>query len=261
MNMIIDANWLASHLDDENVIIIDSRGIMPFRFSHIKNAMPLGVEKVISTDENGSYLVIAPQVAEQIFTSMGIDDTKVVIVYGEYPDPSLARIVWTLIYFGHSNVKILDIGFENWLQGGYPVTKDFETKNAATKPDRGFVAHVRTTERADAQFIYQEKDKPETTIIDARTPQEHLHARIPGSILHNYEEGIGDMGKMIKDVEVLKQDFEKLGITRDKQIVCYCHSGIRAAHTYLQLKQAGFVNVRLYDGSIIDWAKRKYPLG
>ncbi|ALI35572.1 Thiosulfate sulfurtransferase [Candidatus Nitrosocosmicus oleophilus] len=259
--MIIDANWLASHLDDENVIIIDSRGIMPFRFSHIKNAMPLGVEKVISTDENGSYLVIAPQVAEQIFTSMGIDDTKVVIVYGEYPDPSLARIVWTLIYFGHSNVKILDIGFENWLQSGYPVTKDFETKNAATKPDRGFVAHVRTTERADAQFIYQEKDKPETTIIDARTPQEHLHARIPGSILHNYEEGIGDMGKMIKDVEVLKQDFEKLGITRDKQIVCYCHSGIRAAHTYLQLKQAGFVNVRLYDGSIIDWAKRKYPLG
>jgi len=261
MNMIIDANWLASHLDDENVIIIDSRGIMPFRFSHIKNAMPLGVEKVISTDENGSYLVIAPQVAEQIFTSMGINDTKVVIVYGEYPDPSLARIVWTLIYFGHSNVKILDIGFENWLQSGYPVTKDFETKNAATKPDRGFVAHVRTTERADAQFIYQEKDKPETTIIDARTPQEHLHARIPGSILHNYEEGIGDMGKMIKDVEVLKQDFEKLGITRDKQIVCYCHSGIRAAHTYLQLKQAGFVNVRLYDGSIIDWAKRKYPLG
>jgi thiosulfate/3-mercaptopyruvate sulfurtransferase len=260
MNMIIDANWLASHLDDENVIIIDSRGIMPFRFSHIKNAMPLGVEKVISTDENGSYLVIAPQVAEQIFTSMGIDDTKVVIVYGEYPDPSLARIVWTLIYFGHSNVKILDIGFENWLQSGYPVTKDFETKNAATKPDRGFVAHVRTTERADAQFIYQEKDKPETTIIDARTPQEHLHARIPGSILHNYEEGIGDMGKMIKDVEVLKQDFEKLGITRDKQIVCYCHSGIRAAHTYLQLKQAGFENVRLYDGSIIDWAKRKYPL-
>jgi|SRR6187551_1461235 len=261
MNMIIDANWLASHLDDENVIIIDSRGIMPFRFSHIKNAMPLGVEKVISTDENGSYLVIAPQVAEQIFTSVGINDTKVVIVYGEYPDPSLARIVWTLIYFGHSNVKILDIGFENWLQSGYPVTKDFETKNAATKPDRGFVAHVRTTERADAQFIYQEKDKPETTIIDARTPQEHLHARIPGSILHNYEEGIGDMGKMIKDVEVLKRDFEKLGITRDKQIICYCHSGIRAAHTYLQLKQAGFVNVRLYDGSIMDWAKRKYPLG
>ena len=79
----------------------------------------------------------------------------------------------------------------------------------------------------DAQFIYEEKDKPETIIIDARTPQEHFHARIPGSILHNYDEGIGDMGKMIKDGEMLKQDFEKIGITQDKQIICYCHSGIQ----------------------------------
>ena len=135
MNMTIDASWLASHLDDENLIIIDSRGIIPFRFSHIKNAIPMGVENVISTDENGSCLVIAPQVAEQIFTDMGIDDTKVVIVYGEYPDPSLARIIWTLIYFGHTNVKILDIGFENWLQSGYPVTKDFKSEeyNGKTK--------------------------------------------------------------------------------------------------------------------------------
>jgi thiosulfate/3-mercaptopyruvate sulfurtransferase len=259
--MIVDARWLASHLDDKKLIIIDSRGIIPFRSNHIKNAIPLGVENVISTDEYGAHVVIAPQVAEKIFTSMGIDDTKVVIVYGEYPDPSLARIVWTLIYFGHSNVKILEIGFENWLQSGYPVTKDLKSNNKATKPDRGFVANIKTTERADAQFICQEKGKSKTIVLDTRTPQEHFQARIPGSILHNYEEGIGDIGKMMKDAEALKQDFEKIGITHDKQIICYCHSGIRAAHTYLQLKQAGFANVRLYDGSIIDWAKRKHSLG
>ncbi|MDN5847047.1 MAG: hypothetical protein L0H53_12320, partial [Candidatus Nitrosocosmicus sp.] len=96
--MVIDASWLASHLDDENLVVIDSRGIMPFSFSHIKKAIPMDVKNVISTDENGSYLVIAPHVAEQIFTDLGIDDTKLVIIYGEYPDPSLARIVWTLIY-------------------------------------------------------------------------------------------------------------------------------------------------------------------
>jgi thiosulfate/3-mercaptopyruvate sulfurtransferase len=260
MNIIVDADWLTSHIEDEDLTIIDSRGIMPFRFSHIKNAIPMSVENVISIDENGSHLVIAPYVAEQIFTDMGIDDTKLVIVYGNYPDPSLARIVWTLIYFGHKNVKILDIGFENWVHMGYPITTDHKSKNSATKSDKGFVARINATERADAQLIYEEKDKPETIIIDARSPQEHFQARIPGSILHNYEEGFGDRGKMIKDVEILRQDFEKIGITKDKQIICYCHSGIRAAHTYLQLKQAGFENVRLYDGSIIDWAKRKYPL-
>ena len=65
--------------------------------------------------------------AEQIFTDMGINDTKLVIVYGDYPDPSLARIVWTLIYFGHKNVKILDIGFENWVRLGYPTTTDYKS--------------------------------------------------------------------------------------------------------------------------------------
>jgi thiosulfate/3-mercaptopyruvate sulfurtransferase len=260
MNIIVYADWLTSHIEDENLTIIDSRGIMPFRFSHIKNAIPMSVENVISIDENGSHLVIAPHVAEQIFTDMGIDDTKLVIVYGDYPDPSLARIVWTLIYFGHKNVKILDIGFENWVHMGYPITTDHKSKNSATESNKGFVARINATERADAQLIYEEKDKPETIIIDARSPQEHFQARIPGSILHNYEEGFGNNGKMIKDIEILRQDFEKIGITKDKQIICYCHAGIRAAHTYLQLKQAGFENVRLYDGSIIDWAKRKYPL-
>jgi thiosulfate/3-mercaptopyruvate sulfurtransferase len=260
MNIIVDADWLTSHIEDENLTIIDSRGIMPFRFSHIKNAIPMSVENVISIDENGSHLVIPPHVAEQIFTDMGIDDTKLVVVYGDYPDPSLARIVWTLIYFGHKNVKILDIGFENWVRMGYPITTDHKSKNSATGSNKEFVARINATERADAQLIYEEKDKPETIIIDARSPQEHFQARIPGSILHNYEEGFGNNGKMIKDIEILRQDFEKIGITKDKQIICYCHAGIRAAHTYLQLKQAGFENVRLYDGSIIDWAKRKYPL-
>ena len=121
--MIIDANWLASHIDDENLIIIDSRGIMPFRFSHIKNAMPMTCRKGdINQMKMGLIWSLHPKWLSKYLLDVGIDDTKLVIVYGDYPDPSLARIVWTLIYFGHSNVKILDIGFENWLQSGYPVT-------------------------------------------------------------------------------------------------------------------------------------------
>jgi thiosulfate/3-mercaptopyruvate sulfurtransferase len=65
---------------------------------------------------------------------------------------------------------------------------------------------------------------------------------------------------MIKSKDELQKDFEQKGITKDKKIICYCHSGTRASHKYLQLKQAGFENVRMYDGSIIDWAQRHNPL-
>ncbi len=78
--------------------------------------------------------------------------------------------------------------------------------------------------------------------------------------MHNWEEGLGNCGQMIKDKEALRKDFEDKGITTNKEVICYCHSGIRASHKYLQFKQAGFENVRVYDGSIIDWAQRRNPL-
>ena len=48
MTMItIDANWLSSHLDYPDLVIIDARGILPYRFRHIKNAKALGIESVV----------------------------------------------------------------------------------------------------------------------------------------------------------------------------------------------------------------------
>ncbi|HYT02310.1 MAG TPA: rhodanese-like domain-containing protein, partial [Candidatus Acidoferrum sp.] len=81
-----------------------------------------------------------------------------------------------------------------------------------------------------------------------------------GSILDNWEEGIGPDGEMIKNKAELEKDFEEKGITRDKEIICYCHVGIRASQKYLQLKQAGYDRVKVYDGSIVDWAQRRNPI-
>jgi thiosulfate/3-mercaptopyruvate sulfurtransferase len=257
MTVTVDKNWLSFHLDDPNIVIIDARGIMPYRFGHIKNSTPLSVENVISIADNGSNLVIHEQAAEQIFSNLGIDDSKIVVVYGEYPDPSAARIVWTLIYYGHPNVKLLEVGYDHWKKAGLPITKQDPT---TTSSDVNFIAKINSNTRADAQMIKEKQNDPNVVIIDARTPQEHFQARIPGSILHNWDEGLGEYGKMIKDAYNLQRDLEEKGITKDKEVICYCHAGIRASHKYLQLKQAGFNNVRMYDGSIIDWAQRHYPL-
>src|SRR5436309_6890443 len=100
----VDASSLASSIDDQNVVIVDARGIVPYRFKHIKNARPLGVESVISIADNGANLVVDAATAEKVFTSLGIDDSKTVMVYSESVDPSAARIVWTLMYYGHTNV-------------------------------------------------------------------------------------------------------------------------------------------------------------
>ena len=264
----IDANWLASHLDCPDIVIIDARGIIPYRFRHIQNARPLGLEGVILVADNGANLVIDPPTAEKLFSSLGIDESKKVVVYGESIDPSAGRIVWTLMYHGHPDVKLLDISFSQWQKAGFPVIREVipaqRQKEKAEAPNGSgvgppprFKSKINPTIRADADYIKTKQVDPNVVIIDARTPQEHFQARIPGSILDNWEEGIGQNGEMIKSIAELEKDFEEKGITRDKEIICYCHAGIRASHKYLQLKQARYNRVKVYDGSIIDWAQRR----
>lgn len=256
--IIVDSKWLASHLDDLNLVIIDTRDNITYRFRHIKNARPLGIERIISVADNGANLVVDGSIAERIFTELGIDDSKTVIVYGEYGDPSAARVVWTLMYHGHPNVKLLDIGFRQWHKAGLPTTRQIPTQKPSTSL---FKSKINCTIRADAEIIKAKQSDPNVIIVDARTAQEHFQARIPGSILHNWEEGLDDdSGRVIRYKDELQKDFEQRGITKDKEIICYCHSGARASHKYLQLKQAGLHNIRVYDGSIIDWAQRHNPL-
>jgi thiosulfate/3-mercaptopyruvate sulfurtransferase len=261
---VVDSDWLASNLNNNNLIIIDARGKFAHRFGHIENSRPLDIEQIIQIGNNGSHLVIEQQQAENIFSKLGIDNSKTVVVYGDYPDPSVARMVWTLNYFGHENVNLLDIGFAQWERLGLPVAKykslskrvDSSIENSNSK----FMAKINQFIRADAEMIKEKQNDTHVVIVDARTPQEHFQARIPGSLLINWENGLGDDGVMIKDRETLRKEFLEKGITSEKEIICYCHSGMRASHTYLQFKYAGFRNVRLYDGSIIDWAQRRNPL-
>jgi thiosulfate/3-mercaptopyruvate sulfurtransferase len=263
MIVTVGSKWLLSHLDDPNVIIIDTRGVMSYRFGHIKNALSLSIEHVISISHNGANLVIDSSIAEEVFTNLGIDDYKIVVVYGEYMDPSAARIAWTLMYHGHPNVKILDVGISEWQKSGLPVTRQNSIRKKQLNKNVHFKSKINSMIRADADMInarQQLQNQSSTVIVDARSPIEHMQARIPGSILGNWEEGLGHHGEMMKSKEELERDFIGKQISKDKEIICYCHSGARASHKYLQFKQADYNNVKVYDGSIIDWAQRHNPI-
>lgn len=263
MNILLDSNWLASNIDAKDIIIIDARGSIPYRFGHIKNAIPIDIDRIVYLDSNGSNLVADKSSIETIFNDIGLSNNKKVVVYGEQMDPSPARIIWTLIYYGFESVYLLDISYETWKKKGFPISQDAKKtpiSEESSYQNKEFVAIINDFVRADAHMIKSKTGDPNFIIVDSRTPQEHFYARIPGSILHNWELGVGDNGKMLKSMEELEKEFNDNGITKDKEIICYCHAGYRAAHTFLQLKQAGFEKVRVYDGSIIDWAQRKNPL-
>jgi thiosulfate/3-mercaptopyruvate sulfurtransferase len=251
--LLVSYQWLAEHYHDPDLVILDSRGPVAYSYAHIPNSQPLGLEKIIKINQHGANMVPDTEQATVLFGSLGIDDSKTVVIYGDYLDPSSARIAWTLLYFGHEKTKILDVGIMTWNKNNLPITKDI-TKPVATN----FVAKINKSIRIEADEL--DKKINTTVIIDARSPQEFLAGRILNSVHLPFTDGVGQDGFLFKDKDELSQIFDEQQIPKDKELVCYCAHGHRASHLFTQLKMAGYENVKLYDGSFVDWVGRRLPL-
>jgi rhodanese-related sulfurtransferase len=76
-------------------------------------------------------------------------------------------------------------------------------------------------------------------LLDVRQPEEHAFVALPNSTLI-------PLGELLSRVE-------ELGEWRDKEVVVYCHHGIRSAQAVAQLRALGFSNVHNLSGGIDRW--------
>ena len=123
-----------------------------------------------------------------------------------------------------------------------------------------FTVSENPSMRANAEFITQRTSDSSLIVLDNRSIQEYMQGRIPKAVSFPWTDGMGEKGEIFRSKEELQKLFANNDISKDKQVVCYCSSGMRSSHTFIALKIAGFQNVRLYDGSIIDWASRRLPI-
>lgn len=250
--MLVSHLWLKEHIDDPDLVILDTRPKVAYMYGHIQNSISLTVEQVIKLSQHGAHLVPDAESCSELFGSVGIDETKTVIVAGESMDPSVARVAWTLMYLGHDNTKILDVGIGTWQNLGLAMTR------APKKlPTAKFTPKPNSKIRIESEDLKDSLEK--VTIIDARSPQEYFGGHLPGSILSPFTDGLGKNGFVFDDRESLENLYGGK-IPKDKEIVCYCMHGHRASSIFYQLKIAGYENVKLYDGSFIDWYSKRLPL-
>jgi len=251
--MLVSAEWLKDNLTDQNLVILDSRPKTMFLYGHLPQAQSLTIEQVIKSDQFGSHLVGDEKKISSLFGSLGIDETKTVLVVGDSMDPSSARIAWTLLYLGHKNTHLLDANISE-LQ-----TKGFEfTRKIFSPQTLSFNPNVTSEIRTESENLLENLDK--LVVIDARTPQEFMMGHLPNSKLIPFTDGISNAGKLFQDKEFLENIFSQNSVSKDSEIVCYCMHGHRASSLFFQLLFAGYDKVRLYDGSFVEWHGRGFPL-
>lgn len=251
--MLVSYQWLNEHLNDANLVIVDTRPKVAYSYGHIPNSISIVVDQLIDINENGAHLAPQPDIAARLLGSVGIDHKKTVIVTGEAMDPSIARVAWTLMYLGHENTKLLDVGISTWQNLGLSLTR-VQKKPKPTK----FIPKIKPELRVEAGELKNLIAK--TSILDARTPQEYFAGHIPHSVLCPFTDGLGNGGFLFDNKESLQNLFAQKQVPKDSEVICYCMHGHRASNLFLQLKIAGFEKVRLYDGSFIDWSSKRLEL-
>lgn len=266
---IVSLQWLAGHLDDSGVRIIDCRfdlanpgaGREGYMKEHIPGAVFFDLEKDMSASKQthgGRHPL--PDINEFSLKlgNAGIDETVKVVAYDDQGGMVASRLWWMLQYLGHAEAYVLDGGFSQWKDKGYPVTQEIPEPEVKL-----FSPNVQHHMIADINQVKSKIGQEGTILIDARDsrryrgleePIDPVAGHIPGAVNYFWKDSIGEDGRW-NTAEQQKQRFA--GIQPTDEIIVYCGSGVSACPNVLALKQAGFSNIKLYVGSWSDWCS--YP--
>ena len=260
MSILLDSTWLKENLEDSNSVVLDIRSPREYNSAHIPNSRLVPYDKILSFTDSTSYFDLASkEQIEELLSILGINNESTLVICGDRGGATASRLFWSLAYYGLS-VKFLDISFSKWMSLGYPVTDKVETF-----ANSNFVINQSQLDfKVDHEYVLSKINDSSSVLVDTRSPEEFngiiaagpKSGRIPNSKNFPWEAAVGDDGFIFKNIEHMNSLFEESGITKDKEIICYCQVVERASHTFVALQICGYNNVKIYDRSFADWSTR-----
>ena len=263
--MLVTVDWLADHLKDPSLVLLQIGEKKDFDQGHIPGAQFLEYESISTPHNHGVTLMLELPPVEQlvsVFERLGVSNRSHIILYfgTNWVSPT-TRVYWTLDYLGLGDrTSILNGGLVAWEASHHPVSR--ETK----QPLKGSITPAPRKEIvADADWVNGHLNKPGVTVIDARTHEFYNGSQsdgnprsghIPGAANLSYLDVVDQDNNKFKSPDALKELFRTAGLRPGNLMVSYCHIGQRATVLYFTAKMLGY-DAKMYDGSWEDWSHRK----
>ncbi len=270
-HLLVSTDWLAAHLHDSNLRIVDIRGHVapateppPHYFnhhpdyltSHIPGAVFVDwVHEITDPDDPRHAQIAKPERYAAVMSRIGVGSDTLVVAYDDAGGMMAARLWWSLNYYGHSRAVVLDGGWNKWVAENRPVTADIPQPEPAIFTPKRNPAIYRNVEQV------LDKLNSSTRLLDVRSPAEfngeasraERKGHIPGAVNRSRHDLLQADGTMLPP-EVLKVKFAELGITANTpEVIVYCNGGVSASYGLLALKMAGIESGAMYDGSWKEW--------
>jgi thiosulfate/3-mercaptopyruvate sulfurtransferase len=260
---LVEPDWLARHLGQPWLKVIDLRVQPEYNSGHIPGAVLMNVESFRGLVRGvPSMLLPAPMLASQ-FSLLGIHPTDLVVfVTGEkLYDGTLVGMACERL--GHSRYAVLQGGMAGWLAAKRPV----DTLLPAVTPSR-YPESSPDDFTVDFRRVLTAMQDKKTVIIDVRpadyyTGKKSDEARaghIPGAVNRPFSEDVvkTDQDVRFKPVSELAGVYEKIIPSKETTVIVHCRTGHQASQTFFVLKRLlGYKNVYYYDAGWTEWAARQ----
>ena len=261
---IVTTDWLAAHLNDPDIVIIEIGKQEDYNERHIPGSVFMKTSDISTPHDSGLTLQI-PSIEKLInsFEKAGVSNNSRIILYSGYGWVTpVTRFYLTLDYMGLAdNTSILDGGILKWEEEKRPLTsevKKIKRGNITVKSPNKYVV-------VEVDVVTEALNDPNYQIVDARTENYYSgtaesykrNGHITGATNIPYTSlTTEDEPNSFKSEEELRKMFADANVDESKKIISYCHVGQEATLIYFIAKYLGYNNVQLYDGSYQEWDER-----
>ena len=258
-SVFVTPEWAQLH--QKALQFIDLSPQASYQKFHIENALWMHYDWLIKP-QNGLALSGGMTYMSKVLSQLGITPDSQLVLYDDMGNMNASRLYWELKKLGHKQVSILDGGTVAWILSGFKVTQALPkrpTKTTYPQPSK----HLTDSLTADKLDILEAIKNPTTLLIDTRSfaeyvgdPKQKRSGHIPGAVFFEWSSAV-DTQNGFRQVEAntLLAHLKTLGIEdKNQPIITYCNSGHRASRLISMLDSLGFTQVKLYDGSMQEYA-------
>jgi len=249
---------------------------------HIPGALYLDTNRLESRDDWNRR---SPEELEQALCSLGITSDTTIVLYGrdtegeaneKWPGRragqiAASRAAMILRYSGVDDVRLLDGGYDRWVQAGYPL----ETVVREPTPVSSFGVQIPLRPEVIVDIDEAKQilaDREHAALVSVRTWNEHIGkvsgynyiepaGRIAGDIWGNcgsdayHMQHYRNVDNTMRAYPEIASIWEEVGITADKRVAFYCGTGWRASETWFYAYLMGWDQAAVYDGGWFEWSK------
>ncbi|MCG8709437.1 3-mercaptopyruvate sulfurtransferase [Brenneria sp. 4F2] len=266
----VSAAWLAGHLKDSGITLLDARMLPPgettrdihaeYRAGHLPGAVFFDIETLSDHRTDLPHMMPDSDDFALAMGKLGVSDRQHIVIYDEGNLFSAPRAWWMLHTCGVKRISILSGGLAGWKSQNLPLEQG-NVERAA----QSFIARMDMSAIRQCDDVLAISRNGSAQIIDARPaprfkgevdePRPGLHrGHIPGSL--NVPWGDLVVNGALKPHDELEAILRKQGVDLTQPLIVGCGSGVTAAVVVLALTMLNVRNVTLYDGSWSEWAGR-----